>query len=397
MLNTRRREDFTDANNSSETNCTRKEVKGINRLLFEGVVGGFIFHCTCLAQPTIIVSDLHKLPFSEGASNMSSCGGMNSDIICNRLKFVKRPDEITGDDDPNVYRVEMSCGHAVDPISLTEWCRTRISQGYFKFHCPALIDGTNVGCGEEWSYEEVCRNALLSIEERQFFEEKLATLAASSYCEYKQCPRCKSYVERKDETNISVNCSICTANDGTPFEFCWQCMKKWKGPAPRSDKCDNEGCTNIQLEPLKILKSCKTKTLPYSNIQNCPKIRACPTCGLLIEHQDMCKYVRCIRCHGEFCFACLYTKAICSKSSEYSFCCALPVVPRQTSIPLWNHTENQTSNPTSDSYSFGSPNLTRNPPLQHSLNYILNHFENQTLNSHLNSNSHPKDDSCIIL
>ncbi|XP_062902035.1 uncharacterized protein LOC134345385 isoform X4 [Mobula hypostoma] len=358
MLNTRRREDFTDANNSSETICTSKEVKGINRLLFEGVVGGFTFHCICLMQPTIVVSDLHKLPSWEGASNMSSCGGMNSDIICNRLKFVKRPDEITGDDDPNVYRVEMSCGHAVDPISLTEWCRTRISQGYFKFHCPALIDETNEGCGEEWSYMEVCRHALLSVEERQIFEEKLATLAASSYCEYKQ---------------------------------------KWKGPAPRSDKCDNEGCTNIQLEPLKILKSCKTETLPYSSIQNCPIIRACPTCGLLIEHQDKCRYLVCIRCHVEFCFACLNTKAICSESSEYSFRCALPVAPRQTSIPVWNHTENQTSNPTSDSYSFGSPNLTRNPSLKYTLTYILNHFENQTLNSHLNSNSHPKDKSCIIL
>ncbi|XP_059843015.1 uncharacterized protein DDB_G0292642-like [Hypanus sabinus] len=305
---------------------------------------------------------------------MSSCGGMSRDSTDNRLKFVKRPDEITdfrcrsklkvytrfyvgrirtetparrplnvhwslavggprvekdlrlrpdpvrsawivsvGDDDPNVYRVEMSCGHAVDPISLTEWCRIRISEGHFKFHCPAVIDDTDEGCGKEWSYVEVCRHALFSVEERQFFEEKLATLAASSYCEYKQCPRCGSNVERKDETNTSVTCSVCTANDGTPFEFCWQCMKKWKGPAPRSDKCDNEGCINIQLE---TLKNCDTKTLPYSNIQDCPKIRACPTCGLLIEHQDMCKYVVCVRCQVEFCFACLNTMAICSESSE---------------------------------------------------------------------------------
>ncbi|XP_072896970.1 uncharacterized protein [Hemitrygon akajei] len=262
-----------------------------------------------------------------------------------------------GDDDPNVYRVEMSCGHAVDPIALTEWCRIRISEGHFKFHCPAVIDGTEEGCGKEWSYVEVCRHALLSVEERQDFEEKLATLAASSYCEYKQCPRCGSNVERKDETNISVTCSVCTAIDGIPFEFCWQCMKKWKGPAPRSDKCDNEGCINIQLE---TLKNCDTKTLPYSNIQDCPIIRVCPTCGLLIEHQDMCKYVVCMRCHLEFCFACLNTKAICSKSSKYSRYCAIPVAPRQTSIPVWNRTQDQTSNPTSDSDSIGSPSPTPN-------------------------------------
>ncbi|XP_059845538.1 uncharacterized protein DDB_G0292642-like [Hypanus sabinus] len=329
---------------------------------------------------------------------MSSCGGMSRDSTDNRLKFVKRPDEITGDDDPNVYRVEMSCGHAMDPISLTEWCRIRISEGHFKFHCPAVIDDTDEGCGKEWSYVEVRRKALLSVEERQDFEEKLATLAASSYCEYKQCPRCGSNVERKDEMNVSVICSVCSANNGTPFEFCWQCMNKWKGPAPRSDKCDNEGCINIQLE---TLKNCDTKTLPYSNIQDCPKIRACPTCGLLIEHQDMCKYVMCIRCHVQFCFACLNTMAICSKSSKYSLHCAIPVATRQTSIPMWNCIENQTSNPTSDSYSFGSPSPTPNLTLNYFLNRIQNPTQNSvqspTLNSSLNSNSHPKDESCIVL
>ncbi|XP_059843052.1 uncharacterized protein LOC132403614 [Hypanus sabinus] len=286
---------------------------------------------------------------------MSSCGGRSRDSTDNRLKFVKRPDEITDfrcrsklkvytrfyvgrirTETParrplNVHwslavggpRVEKDLRLRPDPVR-SAWI------GHFKFHCPAVIDDTNEGCGKEWSYVEVCRHALLSVEERQDFEEKLATLAASSYCEYKQCPKCGSNVERKDEMNVSVICSVCTAKDGTPFEFCWQCMKKWKGPAPRSDKCDNEGCINIQLE---TLKNCDTKTLPYSNIQDCPKIRACPTCGLLIEHQDMCKYVVCVRCHVEFCFACLNTMAICSESSEYSLHCAIPVAPRQTSIP----------------------------------------------------------------
>ncbi|XP_059804314.1 uncharacterized protein DDB_G0292642-like [Hypanus sabinus] len=316
---------------------------------------------------------------------------MSRDSIDYRLKFVKRPDEITGDDDPNVYRVEMSCGHTVDPISLTEWCRIRISEGHFKFHCPAVIDDTNEGCGKEWSYLEVCRHALLSVEERQDFEEKLATLAASSYCEYKQCPRCRSYVGRKDETNISVTCSICTANDGTPFEFCWQCMKKWKGPAPRSDKCDNEGCINIQLE---TLKNCDTKSLPYSNIQNCPIIRACPTCGLLIEHKEMCKYVVCVRCHVEFCFACLSTKAICSESSEYSLHCAIPVAPRQTSIPVWNRTQVQTSNSTSDSDSIGGPNPTPSPPPSPTLNHILTAIQNPTQSPVQNPSLDP---NCTIL
>ncbi|XP_067851562.1 probable E3 ubiquitin-protein ligase RNF144A-A [Heptranchias perlo] len=254
------------------------------------------------------------------------------------LKFVKGKDEITGDDEPDVLRVEMSCGHAVDPNSLTSWCRSLIDQGHFTFHCPAIKNK----CNKEWSYVEVRRHALLTDDEQQYFEEKVATLAAAKYCEYKWCPECKSCVERKDLTNLSVRCRICTVGKGKFYEFCWQCLKEWKGRAPRSDRCDNEGCTNIQLQ---TLKNCDTKVLSYSKILNCPKIRACPTCGLLLEHKAMCKYVICARCHVEFCFACLQTKEICSKNSNYAALCAKPVAPRQTSIPVWNRTANHTANP----------------------------------------------------
>ncbi|XP_067898183.1 probable E3 ubiquitin-protein ligase RNF144A-B [Heterodontus francisci] len=253
------------------------------------------------------------------------------------LKFVRRKDGITGDDDEDVLRVEMSCGHAVDPNSLTGWCRSLIDQGHFTFHCPAEKEDTVEKCNKQWSYVEVRRHALLTDEEQQYFEEKVATLAAAKYCEFKWCPECKSCVEWRDLTNLSVRCSICTAEKGKCYDFCWQCSKEWKGRAPRSDRCDNEGCTNIQLE---TLKNCGTKVLPYSNIENCPKIRACPTCGMLIEHKDMCKYVMCTRCHVEFCFACLETKEICSKTSQYGRACTKPVAPKQTSIPVWNRSSN---------------------------------------------------------
>ncbi|XP_078420646.1 E3 ubiquitin-protein ligase RNF19B-like [Cetorhinus maximus] len=251
------------------------------------------------------------------------------------LKFVKGKDEITGEyDDPDTLRAEMSCGHAVDPNSLTGWCRSLLDQGRFTFHCPGVKEGTNEKCNKEWPYVEVRRLALLTDEEQQYFEEKVSTLAAAKYCEYKWCPGCGSCVERKALTNLSVKCIICTAEKGKCYEFCWQCMKEWKGQAPRSDRCDNEGCTNIQLE---TLKNCDTKVLAYSKI-HCPKIRACPTCGVLIEHKDMCKYVICARCHVAFCFACLQTENVCRKSSAYHNACAKSVAPKQTSIPVWNRT-----------------------------------------------------------
>ncbi|XP_043557925.1 uncharacterized protein DDB_G0292642-like isoform X1 [Chiloscyllium plagiosum] len=260
------------------------------------------------------------------------------------LKFVNRKDEITGDDTPDILRVEMSCGHAVDPNSLTAWCRSLIDQGHFIFHCPAAKECTEEKCNKQWPYVEVRRHALLTNEEQQYFENKIATIAAAQYCEYKWCPGCGSCVERKDLTNLCVFCIICEKEKGKSYQFCWQCMKEWKGSAPRSDRCDNEGCTNIQL---KTLQNCGTKTLPYSKIKQCPKIRACPTCGVLIEHKDMCKFVMCTRCHVEFCFACLQTKNICSKSSCYHQVCA--VAPRQRRVPVWSRVSDSQPSNSSDS------------------------------------------------
>ncbi|XP_038672778.1 probable E3 ubiquitin-protein ligase ARI5 isoform X1 [Scyliorhinus canicula] len=262
-------------------------------------------------------------------------GSGNFDPTSTTLVFVNRRDEITGDDDPTVLRVQMSCGHAVDPKSLTAWCRSLIEQNHFTFHCPAAKENNTQKCNKIWSYLEVRRHALLDDEEQQYFEERVSTLAAAKYCEYKWCPGCESCVERKDLTSLHVRCTICKAEKGKNYEFCWQCMKQWKGKARRSDRCDNEGCTNIQLE---TLRNCVTKVIMYGNcgIQDCPKIRACPTCGMLIEHKDMCKYVICTRCHVEFCFACLETKKNCSKSSGSFAACTKPVAPKQTDIPVWN-------------------------------------------------------------
>lgn len=58
-------------------------------------------------------------------------------------------------------------------------------QGQFRFQCPALKNGTVTKCNAVWSYSEVRRLAVLSPEEMQHFEEKMAPLAAARYCEFK--------------------------------------------------------------------------------------------------------------------------------------------------------------------------------------------------------------------
>ena len=57
-------------------------------------------------------------------------------------------------------------------------------QGQYKFSCPALTEEMQK-CGAEWSYTEVRRLAVLTVDEMQQFEESLARLAATEYCDFK--------------------------------------------------------------------------------------------------------------------------------------------------------------------------------------------------------------------
>ncbi|XP_066538061.1 E3 ubiquitin-protein ligase DDB_G0292642 [Hoplias malabaricus] len=249
------------------------------------------------------------------------------------LKFVTRQDDITLDDDPDTLRAEMSCGHAVTPQSLTAWCRSLLDQGQYKFKCPALKDGTLNKCGAEWSYVEVRRMALLTQEEQGHFEETMAVLAAVEYCEHQSCPGCKTFVEREDLTNLCVQCTICTAERGKTYQFCWQCLKEWKGPAPNADHCDNEGCVNPLIE--KLMK-CREVYLPQVQNIRVPSLRACPTCGNVVEHDTTgCKNIICNRCQVEFCFSCVKPTPDCLNSSTHFQPCKDGVAPRQTSIPSW--------------------------------------------------------------
>ncbi len=139
-------------------------------------------------------------------------------------------------------------------------------------------------------------------------------------------------------------CTICTAEKGRTFHFCWQCMKEWKGPGPRSDRCDNPGCTNPDIEKL---AKCRYITLPDVKNVSCPSMRACPTCGNLVEHDTTgCKNIICNRCRVEFCFVCLKVTQVCLQTSSHFIACSDRVAPRQTSIPSWNRNWKPLKKPT---------------------------------------------------
>ncbi|XP_078020624.1 uncharacterized protein LOC144459814 [Epinephelus lanceolatus] len=250
------------------------------------------------------------------------------------LTFVQGEDEMDFlCHDFKSLRAKMSCGHAVTPMSLTLWCLNLLNQGDCRFVCG------QTGCDAEWPFEEVCKMALLTPEERDYFESKIFSNTGESYLDVKVCPGCQSRVMRTDLHDLSVQCPVCTARRRRAYRFCWQCLKKWKGPAPRSDRCGNADCQ----DPLEILRNCPDITFKdVEGVTGCPSIRACPTCGVLVEHnRTYCKNIYCVRCKVEFCFVCLKLTKECAdvkNASSYFELCPSGVAPRQTSIPVWQRT-----------------------------------------------------------
>ncbi|XP_051285274.1 uncharacterized protein LOC127379560 [Dicentrarchus labrax] len=266
---------------------------------------------------------------------------MSSNMTTEREKCYDPQDKtltfINGEDDLDFLcigykslRAKMSCGHAVTPMSLTDWCRRLLDKGECRFVCG------QTGCDVEWPFEEVCKMALLTPKEVKYFEKQLFSRAARDYLDAKFCPGCRSYVVRTDQNNLRVCCTVCTAAKNEAFSFCWQCLKEWKHPSPYSDRCANAGCVNKSQE---ILRTCPDITFKdVRGVTGCPSVRACPTCGLLLEHnKTKCKNITCPRCKVEFCFVCLKTTKECLRLNSYSYFtrCFSGVAPRQTSIPVW--------------------------------------------------------------
>jgi hypothetical protein len=251
------------------------------------------------------------------------------------LKFTDEPDCLDPfppeEDAPR--RIKMSCGHAVDATTLTAYCRSLVDVGEYEMHCPAIVDqSSHKACDKIWEYTEIRQVALLNDAECQWFESKIAITAALQYCDMKECPGCRSFVERQELTNLRVHCPICTKDKGENYDFCWQCLNEWTGPSKSSVKCGREECVHPDLASIKDAPMMKL------NDFDVPNRRACPNCGKVVEHNGTgCKMMDCKRCKKEFCFLCLEMKADCLKTSPSSWYgkCKKSVASKQTSIPVW--------------------------------------------------------------
>ncbi|KAK7117964.1 hypothetical protein R3I94_023247 [Phoxinus phoxinus] len=235
------------------------------------------------------------------------------------IKLVSKPNDLDEyDDDPGVLRAVLSCGHVTDPETLANCCRAQLKDGQTEFKCPL--------CSKQWPYDEVRKLAKLTIDEQMAFEDTIGTNTVKEIVEFRDCPGCGSFVERLNASNLCVQCSICTVKTGKPFLFCWQCLREWRGARPRADQCGNVGCTINQ----ELLRDCPMISLSSVRDVQCPAIRACTSCGLLIEHNnDGYKIMTCHACNYRFCFICLKAANECIKTSTHFTVCTAGVAPRQ--------------------------------------------------------------------
>lgn len=155
----------------------------------------------------------------------------------------------------------------------------------------------------------------MSLDEKLFWGMKVSLNSVRD-----ECPKCGYYCQRIAGDNDRAVCMKCSKAGGL-YEFCWKCKFQWK----ETHKC-------LSKEAIQsLISNCETKTMPYSNIENVPSIRVCPSCGALIEHLDMCKEMKCYHCKKSFCFVCLTMCEQGLKCSSYMSKCI--VAPRQT---VWN-------------------------------------------------------------
>ena len=216
------------------------------------------------------------------------------------------------------------CKHSISPDGLMDYCWDEISTNIkHEIKCPL--------CSTEWSLEMIKRYGGASDTEMTQLELGLARNACKNDPTIRKCPFCDVYCERQNTSANHVRCISCARKPGGGNKvFCWLCLKPWKNDFWAAD-CGNEDC-NVNKRKLERLKESPMTTVTFFPGKKIYKLRACPNCGVLIEHKSGCKQMTCAKCTIEFCFICLRKRVGGSWSCGiYDTPCAL--APIQTDIP----------------------------------------------------------------
>jgi len=224
------------------------------------------------------------------------------------------PDPIDGTDDEGNPRAVMSCGHAFTPETLTQTARSYISENLrTEIKCPLSTQGSgSLQCksGTIWPYSDFTKAAKLDEKELKFFDEKINKNYITKSLNIQQCPKCETYVFRDDMKLIRVSCPGCRLAKKQTYEFCFFCLREWKGS---SAQCGYDDCNRVKILN-KFLGDCETITVSGVATKGIPALRACPIethpkdNPIVWGHLAGCKHQKCPTCSGEFCWICLKPK-----------------------------------------------------------------------------------------
>ena len=238
-----------------------------------------------------------------------------------KLPRSKEPCMITSENDcPENPVFVVPCGHSMSPDGLMDYCWNEISMCKPEIRCPL--------CNQEWPIEVISKYGCATNTQIRELENGLSKKFCLSNPNILECPSCSSFCERKNKTKLRVQCLICTKKKGKSYHFCWECLGEWRN-SQRANTCGNATCGDPvflgQLETAPMIT-------PMGMKVQCPRIRACPNCGTVIDLASGCKHMTCKSCKQDFCFVCLRTKSSGSWScGSYNTPCA--PAPRQTRIP----------------------------------------------------------------
>jgi len=202
---------------------------------------------------------------------------------------------------------------------MRDHCRNEVRKGRYRFPCPA----SNCTC--VWEYFLVRHVACFDDATRSDVEKDITENYISHGRKYQQCPGCNTWCSPLKERDIRLQCPACSVDK--TFEFCWTCQREWKGMGTKC--CGNDGCDGKD-QGIRILSAAERKSI--DGIPNCPSIRACPKCGLLISLKEGCRHMTCTNCKAEFCFICLEKWRTGHRLSS----CQVAPVQSTLTDPLWD-------------------------------------------------------------
>jgi len=202
---------------------------------------------------------------------------------------------------------------------MKDYCLNLVNRDKYRFPCPK--------CNINWEYLLVRHVARFDDKTRSTIEKKLAENYMRQAHGCQQCPGCQTWCIPANHGDIRLQCDVCSHDLGRTYEFCWACQCQWKGTDFKC--CGNKGCDGKDSR-LRILNVAEKREI--DSVKDCPSIRACPKCGLLINLTEGCRHMTCTTCNAEFCFICL---SRWTGNGHLSRSCKVAPVQTQLSDPSW--------------------------------------------------------------